>query len=270
MEIIFLDREDGISFLGTSKVFLNYFNNLDYRTLPKKTGNSNIDINHYLDNIVNFSEANKKLITKIIKTLLPHPLVYGKWEFVKIDPKIELGWPFTIENKIIVSDNILGEYNNHLLYTLAHERIHTLQYKYPSLFEEVINNMGFIYLPIKIDPNFITNYLNPDGMQLSKKSYAYLYKENFYVPLMILENNSIKKYSYKIRYNKKGYYLDSNKKDIKHLTKLFGDCDHGQCYHPNEILADVGGNYILGKKINNTVILGFLDHLTDYVFKYHV
>ena len=271
MEILFLKPLDAKHFLMNSSKFLNYYNNLDSNTILFKTGYIEKNINNYL-NFKEFNNRDIKKINSIINKLLPNPLVYGKWEFIKLDNSIEQSWPFTIENKILVCDNLLSRDFNSLLYTFAHERIHILQYNYSNIFHTFIINLGFKLKKIYGDYGTIVNYLNPDGIQLPNSSYIYKFKNKYYLPLMVFENNNIKKYSYSIIKKNNKYIINPNLKyDIKEqLSLLFPDTDVHQCYHPNEILADLGGNYILNKHIKDERFIYFFKELSEYIFKYTI
>ena len=192
----------------------------------------------------------------------------GNWYFIKISSQLNNGWPFTVGNKIIISSECLSQSETSLRYTLSHERIHTLQWTYPKLFDKVINQLGFINGKVNIDKE-IVNFLNPDGLQL-ESSYIFRYHHKYYLPLMILENDDIIKKSFQVKRDGDNFslikpYKYKNTEDI--LGKKFNDCDIHQSYHPNEILADTGAHYILGNHhIKNKIILQFFKELSNLIF----
>ena len=152
MNITFLNKEQARDYLYYSDSFKDYYNNTDTRTLKMKTGKSNRSINNYLDKLRNFSSREVDIITQCIKSLPKNSLNIADWRFIKFSNSIEKGWPFTIDNSIVVtSDFINYSDKKDLKYTLCHERIHILQFLFPKIFNDFIRErMGFRLITLSL------------------------------------------------------------------------------------------------------------------------
>lgn len=64
------------------------------------------------------------------------------WSFVKINKKIENGYPHTLADVIVISDALLKQSDADVIQTLIHEKIHVYQRNNPSVVLEIFRDMG--------------------------------------------------------------------------------------------------------------------------------
>lgn len=278
MEIIFYNKEKSINFLKNSDEFINYIKNTDELTFKEKTGVKEgrirtkiSNIENYLYLIRDFSKKEKDYVTNIINSLPKQPMILNKWIFIKVSDRLEKGWPFTIEDTIVITNKFLrGSSIEELRYTLSHEKIHNLQWMYPNYFYSIYKLYGFDTIPVS-NLNRVVIYSNPDGLQTSNNSWFYNYKNLYLVPVMTYHDNTIKKESLPIKIDYKrqigSLYSNDSYKTEPILTKIFPECDRSQCYHPHEIFADLGARYILNGHLKTKLINNFFNDLSEFIFQ---
>ena len=111
MEIIFYNSQDAITFLQNSVEFITYLKNTNSKTLPEKTGSTELNINTYLNRVKDFTTNEIIHIKKIINNLPNSALISDTWNLIKVSNNLEKSWPFTIENTIVVTSLFLKQSN---------------------------------------------------------------------------------------------------------------------------------------------------------------
>lgn len=93
----------------------------------------------YLNSIIPFTEPQNMKLEKLTRIINKQyfaqtsVLKWIPWKFAKITSDIELGYPHTLGDTIILSDSFFTSNDNQLTSTLIHEQIHVFQRKYPEL-----------------------------------------------------------------------------------------------------------------------------------------
>jgi len=210
----------------------------------------------YSKNTINFTEADKFKINNVLNSLKKRIMNFNNknntnfpvmktWNLIKISSDIDWGFPYTIDNYIVISDDFITNVSKkQMLSTLFHEQFHIYQRKYPIIFKKLYSKWNFQYiknfkLPSKIDDNIITNPDAPDNDYIFK-----LDKHNYLLPILILDKNNDDNHLSKCIYLKKDKNLFSikssklfNLKDIPNYYTRFYKIN--QNYHPNEIFANL-------------------------------
>lgn len=239
-----------------------YLDNVSEFEILTKTG-QNIKKDNlatfYIDNILNFTSKEKKILRYYVKYINKLCKKYNKisqnWNFIKISYIIDNSMPFTLDKYIFLSDKFLESMlisktlKINFLDTLIHEKIHIIQRFNQNLFNKFyINNLNIIYS----DKLQITDYWkkrhykNPDGLDVN---WIYKNNNNYYLPLLVMNDNN------KNLLEEIIIELDSNLKTTKNYTNikefiLFKNIPNNiMVYHPNESVA-----YILPKIILNSYL----------------
>jgi hypothetical protein len=171
-----------------------------------------------------------------------------------------MGMPFTLGDAILIPENLFKIPLKSLIQILCHEQHHVLQRQYINQF----NYFTSKYL--KFQQVEITNlpknqFINPDGLQVSKKTYIIKIKKYWYCPLLILTNNGLQKILYRVDLNNSRLFKDKTI-PFSSLNALFPTCPPSQLYHPNEILAELGAKYMLEKSSGDINIDKFFKNLS--------
>jgi len=177
---------------------------------------------------------------KALSSILWAPCV---WKFIKMDHRLEWGFPHTIEDYIVLSDKFLEKMSSGLQTpstgffikctgTLIHEQIHVLQRKHPDWFRKLYLSWGFRQTPVYIPPEIERKLLiNPDGLS---RNWVIEVKGKRYLPLSMVKNHQLVL----------GEIESINGRDM--VTKLSQSQiddyfksipSKRQAYHPNEISA---------------------------------
>jgi hypothetical protein len=126
-----------------------YFKSLNEQDLLHRNSTS-IDnyINKYKLHYVDFTLGEKiDIYSKVLYlyTILPRKLANLQYKFVKIkfNNEIELSFPHTIGNLIILNEWYFVGDSNDKYGTIIHELMHVYQRKYPHDTERLVNALGF-------------------------------------------------------------------------------------------------------------------------------
>ncbi len=239
-----------------------YLNNVSEYEILTKTG-QNIKKNDlakfYIDNILDFTSKEKKILRYYVKYINKVCEKYNKisdnWNFIKISSIIDKGMPFTLDKYVFLSDKYLKKMlisktlKKEFLDTLIHEKIHIIQRFNQNLFNEFyINNLNIIYSKkLQITDYWKKrHYKNPDGLDIK---WIYKNDNTYYLPLLIMNDNN------KNILEEVVIKLDNNLKTTKNYMNLrefilFKDIPNNiSSYHPNELVA-----YIIPKIILNSYL----------------
>lgn len=66
-----------------------------------------------------------------------------KWKFVKVMDIVENGYPHTLEDVIVLSSSFFTKFDNDMMKTLLHEKIHVYQRTYPEYTKKLLQMWGF-------------------------------------------------------------------------------------------------------------------------------
>jgi hypothetical protein len=183
---------------------------------------------HYTHNIVNFNYNNVKELEKYVKEIDNENIFIEKinlsdikWKFIKINSKIEEGFPHTLGDVIVLSDSFFNYTNELKKEVLIHEKIHVFQRLYP------IETHNFIKtkLNLNVIDNIKTFKLARNNPDIDGFMYTYDNKHGF----IQLYNND-KPYGLK---DSDTYVISlKDKKIVNKINKYIG-----QYEHPFEIMA---------------------------------
>ena len=182
-------------------------------------------LNHYTNKIDNIlSNNNLHNLTKI------------PWKLIMSINNLEMGMPFTLDNKIVINEKSLETINNtpfnkSFMNTLLHEKLHIFQRYNQNKFNRFyIQNYPFLHRKLFIQsiPNTLRRkYMtNPDS---NFDYWTYKIDGEEYYPILEKINNQVKSIAYSK--NEKNTIMLDNIKTIWGLRK------NTSCYHPNEIFA---------------------------------
>ena len=214
-------------------------------------------IKYYQNNIMNFTEEEKELITTVINNIERRfrnlfPLITN-WRFLLLTNEADKNLPYTLFDVIVLhkfpSYFRNASYLNELEELLFHEQIHILQRYNQKKFNDFYKkHWGFI--PIKqiknkwIEEHRITNpdsndnlYIRPIDENENKVTYI--------IPQIIILNNQLEQIGIFIFYFKKSnkfkLIYDNNKlikkklDDISKINTFFNNINNKYC--PNEIFC---------------------------------
>lgn len=259
------------------KYILNFRNKNEIRFKTRQTIEEKKLVDFYQQNILTFTNRDKESIYFYINYIKKKYKKYSSialsdWNFVKISYKLEGNMPFTLDNYIFLSDRLLTNIytdsinNKNLLNNcemFIHEKIHIIQRNNQSIFNSLYTTY---FKTIHCNNLIITNdwknkiMSNPDGLDIN---WIYKWNNNYYLPLLVIENNVLEQYVIKL----------IKKKDVYCTTKKFGLITNfvpfkyfplnASYYHPNEICAYIISKYIINKKTINKKIKGNIEYLSQ-------
>ena len=202
-------------------------------------------INKYITNLLVFTDKEKRILRSLAgecDVILSHyPNITAlPWKFAKVSLHIELGWPHTIGDTIVLSDSYFTDSVTQMLITMIHEKIHVYQRAYPEYTKRcILQYMPYrIYSKRSIIP-LLAN--NPD-----LDDYVYLYKD---IPVYSGYSSRYPKnishvYLYTIPKDATTSYMMIPRSDID-LDEAIRQVDH-----PYEVMAEYIAYILLGKLEN--------------------
>lgn len=152
------------------------YHDMEYLETMAKVRNRNVD-----DFKVNYSHGAmdwnddeldfiKNSLQKINKSNTMEEFEPCQWNFIKVQNNIEFGFPFSIENFIVLPQsslrNSMSQYINRKFITmLIHEQLHIHQRQHPALYDYIFQNkLGYIKPRYLLIPSVVKKKLvhNPD------------------------------------------------------------------------------------------------------------
>ena len=118
----------------------------------------------YKQAILDFTPEEKRRVSAIIEG--HSKLRDKKWTFMKMASYVDWGYPFTLEDVVVLPDRVVTVMGEHTVKTLEHESIHIEQRMNQDKFDELyIDRLGYhkarrIQIPSSILEDTVTN---PDG-----------------------------------------------------------------------------------------------------------
>jgi hypothetical protein len=186
----------------------------------------------YYNSLIAFNNADKSKLERCIKNI-DHKIrkyknVYAiDWKFAKVSNDIELGYPHTLEDTIVLSPKFLETPEDQMMITLLHEKMHIYQRKYPLETEELILNV-LEYKIKSVNSNILElSRNNPDinNLNYGKDDYVILQIYNSFSPKDISDSRLVKVTDKNIQ----DYTPDKQDENMQHM--------HVQYEHPYEIMA---------------------------------
>lgn len=209
-------------------VYFNKMSRLDL--IARKSGSSEDYKKKYYNSLITFNNAEKSKLESCIKNIdqkiRKYKNLYAiEWKFAKVSNDIELGYPHTIEDIIVLSPKFLETPEDQMMITLLHEKIHIYQRKYPLETEELILNV--LEYKIKSVNSDILELArnNPDinNLNYGKDDYVILQIYNSFSPKDISDSRLVK-------------VTNKNVQDYTPETEKMQNM-HVQYEHPYEIMA---------------------------------
>lgn len=265
--IHFLNKKETINLFSS----LNYFNHFTLNNIKSRDIPKNLSIKkYYIDNTLNFTEYDKKVIKKIInklRKLSGNFILFREWKFSLVTYNIEKGLPHTHNDVIILSKNLVNSIDiNEGIFLFIHEKTHILQREHPTLFLELYRRWNFIKVNKvgNIEKYNDSFRLNPDGID---NNLIYKFKDTYILPVAMYKRDNIdlvdcKNVGIYLELDENNYYIPDNptiKKlsDSEEYRELFDGLNSNN-YHPNELAAEYMSMYWMKKLgfVSNTENLG--------------
>jgi len=234
------------------KELLNYLGKLSVQELQYKTqldsNDKNILIKNYLNKVKPLSNLENLKIKNLTNTIDDKKIFNDtNWNIVKtLGKKIEFGYPYTIGDSILLSENYIhtGD-DDSLINSLVHEKIHVNQRKNQELYNRIYKKQFKYIIPtdnqivFRID-NKITN---PDD-----NNSTWLIKQNgklYIVPYLHKNGRTIRDDAFLVESQKNKYIVNGSKsipiKELeyyKFLKNKYGIINVNLA-HPNETFVDI-------------------------------
>lgn len=150
--IAWIDKDDDISFASASPFFERMqASDLIARHSPHAQKYKDT----YISSLQLFTQAQKNILERTITEAKDQNLretrllQYIPWKLAKIDEVIEVGYPHTLGDVIVLSDTMfpryaMHNYDQYLKQTMIHEQIHVFQRKYPEFATHFVTSvLGF-------------------------------------------------------------------------------------------------------------------------------
>ena len=189
----------------------------------------------YKQAVLDFTDQEKASLVELIEH---NPRLKNKaWKFLKLASQMDWGYPFTLEDVVVLPDSILQIVTAK---TLIHEHIHIEQRKHKRMFDDLYQDkFGYsrpdkLQIPISVLENTVTN---PDG---SDTNWIKKLGNRWYWSALMLQNGSEKP---------KGmaYECIISRPFVATVTEVgiplaglkFAFRGHTNTYHPNEFIASL-------------------------------
>ena len=232
------------------KALTTYAEEIHPDTLVEKCGNPTSYIQGFRTCILEGDHVEVKERLHMIHKTLPHsPLLSRSPQYLLVSDRLEYGMPFTLANWVILPKSLIDQHSvEDLANTLCHEQMHILQWKYPQL-HHTCNHDVLGYREVQIQgPLPVLPFANPDGPQTPKHSWVFENNGHTYCPHLTMDKPySLQKVGIRIRkLHGSTYQMTPHVDNLAILMQnRFPSCPIGHRYHPYEILAELGAQYIL-------------------------
>jgi len=234
--------------------------------IARKSGSSEDYKRKYYNSLIAFNNADKSKLEKCIKNIdlkiKKYKNLYAiDWKFAKVSDDIELGYPHTLEDTIVLSPKFLETPEDQMMITLLHEKIHIYQRRYPLETEELILNI--LNYKIKSVNSDILELArnNPDinNLNYGKDDYVILQIYNNFSPKNISDSRLVKVINKEIQ----DYTHDAS----MHDASMHDASMHVQYEHPYEIMACYLPHIIYKNKnqINHEILEKTVNWIDNYL-----
>ena len=240
ISILLNTRNEDAEFV--SRVYMNrcvneseYFkimNNLDLKVRHASSKNDYKTI--YVDNLQDFTRDEKYILVTLIKNININLDQFNKifsipWKLTKTSTVIEMGFPHTIADVIVLSDTFFKLPSQQQLITLLHEKIHIFQRLYPLETHELITNIWKFEIKQKASKFDEIQRNNPDNNSLT---YG---MKDFYI-LQVYHDDNVTNIAQSRPVKVNQNTLETSPLDERDLELMF-HIDIKQLEHPYEIMA---------------------------------
>jgi hypothetical protein len=215
-----------------------YFRNMNAPDLHARSAISSEDYKaRYTKAIQSFTtEQQNELaeITRYINRITNTTKVYRDipWKFAKVSTNIENGYPHTLYDVIILSDDFFMYPKNRKVSTLIHEKVHVLQRMHPHLATSFTETMGFKAL--KETTQNINDLMKDIKRNNPDLDGVYVYKDHL-IPVQVYHHDKPRDISESSTYiyNMK----DNTFKTLENVTEYDIPAYISQKEHPFEIMG---------------------------------
>ena len=251
----------------SKSVYFNKMSRLDL--IARKSGSSEDYKKTYYNALQIFNNSEKLKLERCIKNIDEKIRQYKnlssiEWKFAKVSNDIELGYPHTLEDIIVLSPKFLETPENQMMITLLHEKIHIYQRKYPLETEELILNV-LDYKIKSVNPDILELARNnPDlnNLNYGKDDYVILQIYNNFSPKNIADSRLVKVVNEKIQ----DYKPDANDMHDENVHDENVQNMHLQYEHPYEIMACYLPHIIYkNKNIKKEIVEKTVNWMKDYL-----
>lgn len=196
-------------------------------------------IRQYMLAVRSFSEDERRRLRAIIQ-LFPE-LRARAWKFVKVASYMDFGYPYTLEDVVILPSTFLRHHSRHeAAVTLLHESLHIEQRADPSRFNRYYKTVwGYtrpkrLLIPMDIWERTVTDPDAPDIKWVRKMDNDFWWMA---LSLHDQQHHPVGM-AYRCAQERPGHYrVTADSRPISSMTShFFGETD---VYHPNELYASV-------------------------------
>jgi hypothetical protein len=230
----------------------------------------------YIENIMDFTNDEKATITNSVNYLFSHfkskvPLI-SNWKFIKLNSDVDWGYPFTIEDYIVLPSDKIPLNEKEFAKTLFHEQLHIIQRKEPLIFKEYFEKQWKM-IPYDL-PNdeWINKYLvrNPDSddfylYKLTDELYVLPLPTTFDVHHNFVEVAMFLNQDKKILAKGEEPYVVPLRQVVDYVTRFY---NVGSLYHPNEIFATMLSQMLFNNLSISEIDQTGIDALFKLLYKY--
>ena len=265
-----------------SPAYLTYQRTISPSVLAQKTGG--MAYHHHLRPL---QTSEQQWVRRCLHQLPSHPLTHSglSWKFIGTSRTLESGMPFTLGDVILLPPGLTvpdETESRRVTHTLAHEWMHVLQRKYPKIHRRFIRQqMNFHPVQLVSGWNLpgYEIYSNPDGLQTPAESWAFTTGKRWYIPLLLTPPGPVRLAKKSLLVSpvsnhsptvapravtSSGTLRNNVNTTLQHR---FHSCPQHNLYHPHEILAELGADYLVQGTSGSSVFDGFYRKLARQVAK---
>ncbi len=194
-------------------------------------------IEAYEKGVSEFTLEEEKVVRDLIAS--DRGLREKRWTFLKMDHNIDWGFPFTLEDVIVLPDTFVSSIGDRSVRTLKHESIHIHQRQHQDQYDTYyIKRLGYkkpsrLYIPSSLAENMVTNPDGPDSKWVRKIG------DNWYwSALKLRENEKPIGMAYLcVAHGADDFTVTENGVLLSTISQAFDG--ETNTYHPNEFVASL-------------------------------
>ena len=243
--VTFLSKEQGIAFLDRRSV-RTLIDSYKYNECVARSAGMVSNVNTFKEDMVDlykqavleFTPEEKKAVRTVVMN--NNRLRNKNWAFVKIANYVDWGYPFTLEDLVVLPERIVSSMGGHTVKTLEHESIHIEQRKKQHEFNKFyIDRLGYckprkIEIPPSILEDTVTNPDGPDNNWVRKIGEEWFW---FALVLQGKEQNPIGMAYKCLPRGSDHFTVIENGLPLTEMTHAFDG--ETNTYHPNEFVASL-------------------------------
>lgn len=244
--VVFLNQQEGQKIFDRPLV-LSLIRSYRYKESVARSGGLVTDRSAYRDHMIDFykqavlefTQEEKQSLLQLI--MLDPRLRNENWMFLKVGSHVDWGFPFTLENVVVLPENVLQSIGTLTAKTLRHECIHIKQRKHQNEYDEFYkSSLGYrkskkLQIPSSIIENTVTNPDGPDVNWIKKVG------DDWYWSALMLQDGTEKPrgLAWKCIVNENESDVTVTKTFIPLTELTFAFDGHSNTYHPNEFVASL-------------------------------